>query len=46
MTERIMKNERKKYVNNKQASDYNWTQIQNHLVLKQTLNHLASWPNG
>ena len=25
----------------KKLSDCNWTQTQNHLVLKQTLNHLA-----
>ena len=24
-------------------SDCNWTRTQNHLVLKQTLNHLAKW---
>ena len=27
-------------------SDCNWTRIQNHLVRKETLNHLASWPDG
>ena len=27
-------------------SDCNWTQNQNHLVRKQTLNHLAKLPNG
>ena len=25
--------------------DYNWTQTQNRLVLKRTVNHLVNWPN-
>ena len=28
------------------TNDCNWTRTQNHLVLKQTLNHLPVWSNG